>query len=74
MKAHVVSLIHALALIGLGGYGYITSDTPSITALIPVAAGVLLLAMNNGVKKENKVIAHIAVLLTLLIVIGLSNL
>ena len=71
MKAHVVSLIHALALIGLGGYGYITSDTPSITALIPVAAGVLLLAMNNGVKKENKVIAHIAVLLTLLIVIGL---
>ena len=43
MKAHVVSLIHALALIGLGGYGYITSDTPSITALIPVAVGVLLL-------------------------------
>ncbi len=71
MKAHVVSLIHALALIGLGGYGYITSDTPSITALIPVVFGVLLLAMNNGVKKENKVIAHIAVLLTLLIVIGL---
>ena len=33
--------------------------------------GVLLLAMNNGVKKENKVIAHIAVLLTLLIIIGL---
>ena len=71
MKAHVVSLIHAFALIGLGGYGYIFSETRSFTALIPVAAGVLLLAMNNGVKKENKVIAHIAVLLTLLIVIGL---
>lgn len=71
MKAHIVSLIHAVALIGLGGYGYLSSDTPSVTALIPVVFGVLLLAMNNGVKKENKVIAHIAVLLTLLITIGL---
>ena len=71
MKAHVVSLTHAVALIGLGGYGYLSSDTPSVTALIPVVFGVLLLAMNNGVKKENKVIAHIAVLLTLLIIIGL---
>jgi len=71
MKAHLVSLIHAIALIGLGGYGYLSSDTPSVTALIPVVFGVLLLAMNNGVKKENKVIAHIAVLLTLLIVVGL---
>ena len=71
MKAHIVSLIHAVALIGLGGYGYLSSDNPSVTALIPVVFGVLLLAMNNGVKKENKVIAHIAVLLTLLIIIGL---
>ena len=71
MKAHLVSLIHAVALIGLGGYGYLSSETPSVTALIPVVFGVLLLAMNNGVKKENKMIAHIAVLLTLLIVIGL---
>ena len=71
MKAHVISLVHAVALIGLGGYGYLSSDTPSVTALIPVVFGVLLLAMNNGIKKENKVIAHIAVLLTLLIIVGL---
>lgn len=71
MKAHIVSLVHAIALIGLGGYGYISSDTPSVTALIPVVFGGLLLAMNRGIKNENKVIAHIAVLLTLLIVIGL---
>ena len=71
MKAHIVSLVHAIALIGLGGYGYLSSDTPSVTALIPVVFGGLLLAMNRGVKNENKVIAHIAVLLTLLIVIGL---
>lgn len=71
MKAHIVSLVHAIALIGLGGYGYLSSDTPSVTALIPVVFGGLLLAMNRGVKNENKVVAHIAVLLTLLIVIGL---
>ena len=63
LKAHTASLIHALALIGLGGYGYLSSDTPSVTALIPVVFGVLLLAMNRGVKNENKVIAHVAVLL-----------
>ena len=71
LKAHTASLIHALALIALGGYGYFSSDTPSVTALIPVVFGVLLLAMNRGVKNENKVIAHVAVLLTLLVVIGL---
>ena len=71
LKAHTASLIHALALIGLGGYGYLSSDTPSVTALIPVVFGVLLLAMNRGVKNENKVIAHVAVLLTLLVVVGL---
>ena len=71
LKAHTASLIHALALIALGGYGYLSSDTPSVTALIPVVFGVLLLAMNRGVKNENKVIAHVAVLLTLLVVIGL---
>ena len=71
LKAPTASLIHALALIGLGGYGYLSSDTPSVTALIPVVFGVLLLAMNRGVKNENKVIAHVAVLLTLLVVVGL---
>ena len=29
------------------------------------------MAINNGVKKENKIIAHIAILLTLIITIGL---
>ncbi|MEM1247933.1 MAG: hypothetical protein AAGA81_05410 [Acidobacteriota bacterium] len=72
MKAHVVSLINALALIGLGGWAYLSSDTPSVTALIPVIFGVLILLMNPGVKSENKVIAHIAVLLTLVILLGLA--
>ena len=71
MKAHTASLINAILLITLSLWGYVASDTPSFTALIPTFVGVILLALNRGVKNENKVIAHIAVVLTLLILGGL---
>lgn len=71
MKAHTASLINAIILIAFSAWGYFSSDTPSITALIPAIIGVLLLICNPGVRKENKVIAHIAVVLTLLVLIGL---
>ena len=71
MKAHTVSLINSLFLVSMGLWGYFESDSRPITALIPVIVGVILLIINRGVKKENKIIAHIAVLLTLLIIIGL---
>jgi hypothetical protein len=71
MKAHTASLIHAIVLIALSGWGYLASGTPSVTAMIPVAIGIVLLFLNKGIKAENKVIAHIAVLLTLLVLFGL---
>lgn len=71
MKAHTASLINAIILIAMSGWGYLASDSPSVTALIPTFIGVILLALYPGVKKENKIIAHIAVLLTLLILFGL---
>ena len=71
MKAHTASLINAVLLVALSAWGYFTSDTPSVTALIPAIIGVILLALNKGAKAENKLIAHIAVVLTLLILIGL---
>jgi len=71
MKAHTASLINALILIGFGLWAYFGSETPSNTAFIPVGFGVALVLMVPGVKKENKIIAHIAVLLTLLILIAL---
>lgn len=71
MKAHTASLINAIVLIVMSAWGYFSSDSPSVTALIPGIIGVLLLAMNGGVKKENKVVAHIAVVLTFLALIGL---
>jgi hypothetical protein len=71
MKAHTASLINSVILIGFGLWAYFGSETPSKTALIPVGFGVVLLFLYKGVKKEDKIIAHIAVLLTLLILGGL---
>jgi cytochrome b len=71
MKPYLASLINAALLIILGLWAYFSSDTPSFTALIPVIAGVILLLLNSGIKKENKTIAHIAVVITLLVLIGL---
>jgi hypothetical protein len=71
MKAHTASLINALILIGFGLWAYLGSETPSKTALIPVVFGAVILTLYKGVKNENKIVAHIAVLLTLLILGGL---
>jgi hypothetical protein len=71
MKAHTASLINAICLVGLSLWGYLSSESPSETALIPTGVGAALLIMYPWVKKENKVVAHIAVLLTLLILGGL---
>ena len=71
MKAHNASFLNAVILIGLSTWSYFSSDTPSITALIPAIIGIGLLFCNKGVKNENKIIAHIAVVLTLAVLIGL---
>ncbi len=71
MKAHIASLINAITLIILSLWGYFSSDTPSFTALIPTVIGIALLMLNKGVKNEHKTIAHIAVLLTIVVLIGL---
>ena len=69
MNAYKANLINSISLIVLGVWGYI--DGSSITALIPTAFGAILLAGTGGVKNQNKIIAHIAVLLTLLILFAL---
>ena len=71
MKSHSASLINALILIIFGSWAYFSSEDPSFTALIPVFAGIILIFLNRGIKNSNKVIGHIAVLITLLILIGL---
>ena len=64
MNAHTASLVNAILLISVGGWGYLESGSP--TSLIPVVIGIILVLLNKGIKKQNKILAHIAVLVTLL--------
>ena len=61
------NLIIALVLSAMSAWAYLASATPSFTALIPAGFGLALFACQSGVAKENKVVAHIAVLLTLVV-------
>lgn len=79
MKAQRMNLINGLILVTLGGWGFIDVNTPlpetgmSLTALIPVVFGIILLLCNSGIKNSSKLIAHIAVVITLLILVGLGK-
>ena len=69
MKAPFYNKLNSIALIALGLWGYFDVESP--TALIPVGFGVILFLCNNAINKENKIISHIAVLLTLVILVAL---
>lgn len=71
MRAHSANLLNSISLIVMSLWGYLTSESPSVTALIPTVIGLILLLCYSGVKKENKIIAHVAVLLTLIILVAL---
>lgn len=63
------NLLNAITLIGLGAWGYQASG--SNTALIPVIFGVILLVLTNSIRNHNKAVAHVAVILTLIILLAL---
>ena len=69
MDAYKANLINSFSLIIFGVWGYI--DSSSITALIPVMIGGPLLVCSSGIEKGNKIISHLAVLATLVILIAL---
>ncbi len=71
MKPYLASLVNSVVLITLGTWAYFSSETPSFTALIPVIAGIILVALTPGFRKGNSLVAHIAVTLTLLVFAGL---
>ena len=71
MRAHTASLIHAIVLMVMSGWAFMSSDSPSVTALIPAFFGIVFIALYPGVKAENKIVAHIAAVLTLVVLIAL---
>ena len=71
MKSSSFNFVNALALIIFGTAAYFASSVSSLTAFIPVVAGVILILLNGGVKAGKKVPGHIAVILTIIILAGL---
>ena len=73
MKAPIANLLNAFILIAAGLYGYFgitgTDGNHSFTALIPAAFGVIFLLMHKGLVNQNKIIAHVIVVLTLMLLI-----
>ena len=66
------NLINALCLIVMGIWGYF--EVSSVTALIPVAFGIVLLLcyfVSASRPNLNKIVAHVAVLFTLIILSAL---
>lgn len=68
---HKVNFIYAILLIVLGLFGfsarYFYQGDLQFTSLIPAFFGLVLLPMTKGIREENTVIAHIAVVLTLVL-------
>ena len=72
MKPYQINTINGIVLIAMGLWGYFSAgENASPTAFIPVAFGVIFLILSPSFKKENKAVAHIVVLLTLLLIIAL---
>mgnify|MGYP001317746857 CR=1 FL=1 len=71
IKPYLINFFNSIVLISMGTWAYLSSDSPSVTALIPVFGGLILLAVTPGFKKGNRILAHVAVVLTLLLLVGL---
>ncbi|MEM7104328.1 MAG: hypothetical protein AAF502_14410 [Bacteroidota bacterium] len=70
MKPFTANMINGLVLLGLGLWGYLSVENASPTALIAPVSGLIFLLLTPMMKKENKVVAHIVVLLTFLLLIA----
>jgi Na+/citrate or Na+/malate symporter len=80
MKTEQSNLLNSLTLITVGLWGYfdvsdydlsVITSFEHWTALIPVVFGFVLLLCHKGVKNNSKLVAHIAVVITLFIFIAL---
>ncbi len=71
MKPYLINLINAVILVCFGLWGFFLTAEASATALIPVITGLLLLAVTPWFRKDNKIVAHLSVVLTFVILIGL---
>ncbi len=69
MKPYQANLLAGVVCIAMSLWGYF--DSSSATAFIPAGFGLIFLILTPLFRKENKVVAHIIVLLTLLLIVAL---
>ncbi|MDA8693205.1 hypothetical protein N9L92_04015 [Saprospiraceae bacterium] len=72
MNASNMNMINALVLVVLGMWGVNeTGLERSPTPVIPVVVGIILFVCTGFIRNHHKVVSHVAVVLTVLIIIGL---
>jgi hypothetical protein len=71
MRSSTFNLINAISWILFGTISYFLTSITSLTAFIPVVAGIILLLLNSGVRSGKKIPGHVAVIITLIILFGL---
>tara|TARA_Y100000766_G_scaffold282981_1_gene297511 strand:+ start:1303 stop:1671 length:369 start_codon:yes stop_codon:yes gene_type:complete len=73
MRPYQASLINSIILIIFGSLGFIATMDGDMnkSALVAPIFGLIILLLTPGMKKENKIVAHIVVLLTLMISLAL---
>lgn len=71
MKPYRANMINAIVLILMGLWGYFAAGDRPPTALIPVGFGVVFLLATKGMVAENKMVAHVVVLLTAVLIMML---
>lgn len=72
MNASTANMINSIVLVALGIWGVKTVGLEnSPTPAIPVVIGIILFVCTNFIRNHHKIVSHIAVVLTLLILIGL---
>jgi hypothetical protein len=70
-QPYIANLINGIVCLLMGFIGYFMSETPSPTALIPAGFGLIFLLTTPAMSKSNKVVAHIVVLLTFILLLSL---
>ena len=74
MNASNVNMINALVLVVLGMWGVNSTGLEnSPTPVIPVVVGIILFVCTGFIRNHHKVVSHIAVVLTVLIIFGLAR-
>lgn len=74
-KPHIVNIYYSIFLIALALFGffarYAEAGDFQVTALIPAVFALILLPMTGGLKRDNRVIGHIAATVLVIVLFGM---